>query len=372
MKYKALILLPALLALASCGKKGQPETSQEQQPDFVVISVEQFSTGKMELSDPAPKEFEETVKCTGILEVQPSGMASVSSPVAGLVSKINCLPGEKVFAGRPLFEISGNEFIELQKDLAETAGLLKRTRTEYERIKTLYSEKVGSEKELIMAETEFSITNARYSALRMKMKNIGLDPERIEAGDFYGSFQIKSPLTGYVSQINVSTGEYADPQKKLTEVLDLSRLQLRLSVFEKDISRITEKQQVTFTLSGNRSVKHEAAIRSVGKDVDFESKSIICIADIKNLAGGRFVNDAFAEAEIITGSDTVTAIPEESVLKSGDERFILSLVKNDSQNYYFRKEKTETGRLKDGYVEILNRTETGKILTKGAYNIMVE
>ena len=153
--------------------------------------------------------------------------------------------------GQILFELSGNEFIELQKDFAEMASQLKRIRSEYERVKSLYSEKVGTEKEMILAESDFKAANAKYSALKMKLKLIGLNDTKIEDGNFYESFSLKSPLDGYISRINASIGQYADQQTTIAEIFDVTRLQLRIAVFEKDLGKLKENQKITFNLLGN-------------------------------------------------------------------------------------------------------------------------
>lgn len=56
-----------------------------------------------------------------------------------------------------------------------------------------FSENVGSEKELIFAESEYKATSARYSALKIKMQLLGLNTEKVENGSLYESYIIKSP-----------------------------------------------------------------------------------------------------------------------------------------------------------------------------------
>jgi membrane fusion protein, heavy metal efflux system len=374
MKYRVLTyILIAVFTVASCGRKAQKEAVAEEQPTgLIVISQEQFKTAGMEMGKPEKRIFDDVVRCNGNILVQPSGVARISSPVTGLVKRINCISGEKVSRGKILFELSGNEFIELQKDFAETSSMLRRTRTEYERINALFGEKVGSEKDLIMAETEFKVTNARYSALKMKISLLGLEPAKIEEGNFYESFFIRTPINGYVSKINVTLGEYADQQTTLTEVLDLSALQLIISVFEKDISRIRTGQKIMFNVSGNPSVIYRATVKSIGKYVDNETKTISCIANIDNISESDFVNNTYVEARINTAADTVYAVPEESVLKSGNDQYILAIVKNENGNYYLSRVRVETGRTLNGYTELIDNPATSSILIKGAYNIRLE
>jgi membrane fusion protein, heavy metal efflux system len=373
MKYKSIFyIVTAGILLASC-TSGQDKEQKRGIPDnLITLTNAQFETGNLVIGEPVKMTFDEKVRCNGNILVEPSGTAIISTSVAGLVQKINCTTGQKVKAGQILFELSGNEFIELQKDLAEMSSQLIRIRSEYERVKSLYSEKIGTEKEMILAESDFKAANAKYSALKMKLKIIGLNDTKIEDGHFYEYFSLKSPLDGYISRINVSIGQYTDQQTVIAEIFDITQLQLRIAVFEKDLGKLEENQQITFTLLGNTQKFYSSTLKSIGKNVDDESKTIICYADINDLKRTNFVNNAYVEAAITTNIDTVTAVPEESVIRTGGNNYLLAFVKQESDNYFLKRVKVDIGRLNNGFVEILNQPDITKIIIKGAFNIRIE
>lgn len=359
-----------LFLLSSCKQKIEQKTDQAD--GLLTITTEQFVTGSLSVGEPVRMIFEETVRCNGNVIAEPSGSARISTQVPGIVKEIRCVSGQKVNQGQALFELSGNEFIELQKDLAETSSQLKRLKSEYERIKSLFNEKVGSEKEMILAESEFKASNAKYSALKMKIKILGLDEARIEDGDFYESFTLKAPINGYISQVNVSIGQYVDQQTTLSEIFDAARLQLKIAVFEKDLHNLKENQKIKFNLLGDTVESYTARLKSIGKNVDSESKTIVCYAGIDNLHSSNFVNNAYVEAFITTKYDTVNAVPEESILRSEGSNYILEFIKNENNLYYLKRTKAEVGRINNGYAELLNIQNNCKLITKGAYNIRIE
>lgn len=373
MKTSSIIYIAfAGILLALCSHEQNTEKKSEAGDNLLTVTEEQFKAGNLAIGEPSKMIFEEIVRSNGNIETEPSGSARISTAVQGLIKKINCSGGQRVYQGEVLFELSGNEFIELQRDLAETASQLKRLRSEYERIKSLYDEKIGTEKELIQAESEFKGSNAKYSALKMKIKFLGLDESKIENGDFYESFSLRSPISGYISQVNVSTGQFADLQTTLAEVFDPGRFRLKLAVFENDFGKLKENQIVRFRLIGDTCKFFSARLIATGKNVDEETKTIICYAGIDKPEGSRFVNNAYIEAEIVTKSDTVTAIPEESILKSEGSNYILEFVRSENNTYYLKKTKAGTGRLNKGFTEVLNIPVTLKLVTKGAYNISIE
>ena len=373
MKNKSILYfaLAATIAL-SCNHNIADEPQADTADNLISLSSKQLDAGNIALGDPAEMQFDEYVRCTGTIRSYPSGTALITTPVPGFVSRIDCSAGQEIRKGQVLFELSGNDFTDLQQGLAETAAQLKKISSEYERIKSLYSEKVGSEKEMIMAGSEYKTAMARYAALRMKVNMLGLDAARISDGYFYSSFPLKSPIDGYVSQVNVSLGEFADQHNTLAEVLNLTKLQLRLDVFGKDLGRLREKQKVIFTTLESGGESYTATLRSTGRDVDEESKTVACWADIDKPGGRGFVNNAYAEAMIITGSDTVTAVPEEAVIRSEGNDFLLELVKSENDTTFLKKTRVNIGRIYKGYAEILNNPVKNKIITKGAFNITIE
>ncbi len=373
MKTKSIIIIiSAGILLASCTHKQKEEQKTAAGEDLITVTEDQFRTGNLEIGEPVKMVFEDMVRCNGSIVTEPSGSARISTPVQGLVKKINCSGGQRVYQGQELFELSGNDFIELQRDLAETASQLKRLKSEYERIKSLFEEKIGTEKDLIQAESEFKASNAKFSALKMKIRTLSLDETKIENGDFYESFSLRSPINGFISQVNVSIGQYADLQTTLADVFDPGRFCLKLAVFEKDFGSLRENQAIRFNLLGDTGKIFSARLKSIGKNVDEVTKTIICFAGIDEPNGSHFINNAFIEAAIITKNDTVNAVPEESVLRSEGSNYILGFVRNENNNYYLKRTKVETGRLNKGFVEVLNLPAGFKMITKGAYNIRIE
>ncbi len=373
MKNKSIPYIIAFVILASaCNNKSANEIRTEMPENLISINDNQFKAGDIATGDPVVMQFDELIKCTGNLIADPSGTARISTSVPGLISGINCSSGQQVKAGQVLFELTGNDFVSLQQDLAEASAQLKRLKSEYDRIKSLYSENVGSEKDLIMAESDYRSANARYSALKMKVNMLGLDDSRISDGNFYSSFSLRSPINGFLSQVDASLGQYADPQATLAEILDINRLQLRLDVFEKDLNRLKTNQKISFNILGGDGMAHTASLRYIGKDVDNNSKTVLCWAAIDNPKNTAFIGNAYIEAAIITSSDSVVAVPEESVIKSEGSYFVLELVKNEGSNYFFKKTRIEPGRNYKGYVELLEKPSFNKIITRGAYNLNVD
>lgn len=366
----AIILLIFSVTLFSCKTK----TTEVAEPEsgLIEITKEQFESEKMEFGEPTLSPFAELVHFTGTVVPSVNGRAQISLPAQGLITRIYCKPGQLISKGTLLFEVSGNEFIDMQKDFAESAATLSRLKIDFERQKELMDENIGAKKDFIIAESLYNVEKAKFNALKIKLEILGLNSKQIEEGKFYTSYSVKAPIKGFVTNINTNIGQYVEPQQTIAEIIDSESFQIKLSVFEKDISKVKEGQDVDFYLTGNKMEKYSAKINLVGKSINSDTKSIDCFAEIKNSGINTLVSNQFIEGEVIVDSDSVLAVPESAVLKSENETYVLVFEKETGELYSFRKLKASTGRTNNGFVELTEIPELNKILIKGAYNIIIE
>jgi len=363
-----LLYSTALLILVSCGNNPEPA---EAPSDFIEITSQQFATESMQLGEIETKAFESLVKCNGSIVPLPDGLAKVNAFLPGVIKEIYCNNGQFVAKNQPLIEIAGNEVIDIQKDFAESSANYKRLKSEYERIKSLYEEKVTSEKEFIIAESAYNVAKAQYNGLKSKLEAIGLSSSQIEGGNFYSSYSVKAPIGGYISSLTTNIGSYADPQAELCEITDPDKFQLRLAVFADEISNVKKGQMVRFR-PVNSTGEYLAMISSTGISVNNDSKSIDCYAAITDESYTTPIANTFVGSEIITRTDTVYALPSDAVAKTETGHFILVLEKQERENYFFKKVNITTGRMNNGYTEIMGNPVNGSILVRGGYNVVAE
>ena len=214
----------------------------------------------MELGKPMPITFSESITFTGIIAPSANGKAQISLPIMGVVDKIYCSIGQHITKGQLLFEISGTELIDLQKEFAESAAINKRLKSEYDRVNELYKENIGTQKELIFAESTYKTEQARYMALKLKLDKIGLDIKQIEDGSFYKSFSIVSPINGYIIAIDATIGQFIERQSVVAEIVDADQFQLKISVFEKDVNKLKMGQSILFYLMDDNKKTYHARL----------------------------------------------------------------------------------------------------------------
>ncbi len=370
MKTNLIIVFVLSSVLVSC--KNKTEQTTDNNTGIIEISKAQFESEKMVIGKPVLNPFTDVFYFTGTIIPSVDGQAQISLPLQGIINKIQCKQGQIISKGSVLFEVSGNGFIDLQKDFAESSAIVSRLNGDYLRAKELYNENIATKKDFNYAESNFYAENAKFKALKIKLESIGLDVSKIEKGEFYSSYTIKSPINGFVSSITASIGQNVESQQKIAEIIDEKSFQLRLSVFEKNINKITTGQTVEFYLNGNKSVKYKATINAVGKTIMPDSKSIECFAIIDNPKSINMVSNQFVEGEVNTAVDSVISVPETAIINSENDSYLLIYEKEVNSIYYFKKIKVNTGRKANNYIELTEQLPTDKLLVNGVYNIQIE
>lgn len=358
------------MCFMACQSKTTPSNPiLDESEQLVQISQQQFNSEKMEIGTVTTHCFEEIISCNGSVTAPPNGIAKISTPISGIVKNIHFTPGDYVKKGQLLCQIESNDLIALQQDFAEISAQLSGIKANYERNKALYQEKIGAEKNLISSESTYKATKAKYESLELKLKILRLDTNKIKAGDFYSSLSITAPINGYITNYNLVLGEFAEQQKSLIEIVDTDQLQIQISVFEKDIEHLKIGQILHFKTLSNSEKIHAAHLSVIGKGIDPETKTILCLAKIEDKERATLYNGSFIEAEITTDKKDAKALPSQAILKSGPDRYVLVIAKSDDKNFYLRKKKVKIGTESKGFTEIVDSSDLVKVLTKGAYNI---
>jgi cobalt-zinc-cadmium efflux system membrane fusion protein len=366
-----LSLLFVAIIVISCNNN-TIEIPDDQTTDLIEITKSQFEIENMKLGDPELRPFPQLVHFTGLIKPSTKGLANISLAIPGLINNINCNSGELVKKGQVLFEISGNDFVDIQKDFAESSAILARLKSEYERTKELFDDNIGTQKDLIFSESSYKSEMAKYTALKIKLEQIGLDISKIENGSFYASYSLRSPINGYVSSIYTSLGQHVEPNYIIAEIINDQLFQLKLSIFEKDINELEIGQNIEFYLRGNRQTLYKAKLNFTGKTINSNTKVIDCYAEIENLENLNLVNNQFVEGDVIVGNDSAYSLPKTAILKSENQSYILKLENESDMSYFFSKIKVKTGITNKEFIELVSPPQVNHLLLKGTYNIQID
>ncbi|MGV1011940.1 MAG: efflux RND transporter periplasmic adaptor subunit [Flavobacterium sp.] len=371
MKKIVYTIIVAVL-LISC-KETKTETTSENESGLTVISKNQFKTMAMEINSPIEQDFDVTVKASGRIDVPPQNRAKITSFIGGYVKSTNLLVGNKVVKGQALLTMENTEFLDIQKDYLEVAEQINYLKSEFERQKTLYDEKITSQKNYLKAESDYRRNKGMYQSLRAKLVLLNINPGNVEKGKLTSVVTIYSPISGDIVIMNANVGMYIAPSDVILEIVDTSHLHLELSVFEKDILKIKIDQKIKFTVPEATKEVFDAEVHLVGKSIEGNDRTINVHGHLDDAIKQKLLTGMFVEAQIITNSQKGLAIPKEALLFENQKYFVLLLKSEDAKGYSFEKISVQKGASSENFIEILPNEKvnaTSKLLTKGVFDII--
>lgn len=316
------------ISFASCAgiKKEEKQTVNKEDTcanpvsKELFLSKEQFESAAIEANHIEQKEVNDILKVNGKLDVPPQNLVSISAPLSGFLKSTEMLEGMQVKKGDVLAVLEHPEIVQLQQDFIEAKSKYELLELEFKRQQELNTENVNSQKIVQQTQSDYLISKAKYNAFEERLRMAGINKVNVINGNISGTLIITSPISGFVTKVNVNIGKMLNEQDVLFEIVDTEHLHAELTVFEKDITKIKEGQKVRFTLANNPNHELTASVHLIGRAFD-ESRSvrIHCHLDKedKELLPGMFIN-----AIIELDKKQANCISVDAVVRENEKQYI--------------------------------------------------
>lgn len=357
ISIKYLITLLISFLVLSCSKSSNQSEEINKTTDvkgengLIIVSKSQFQSENMQLGHIKDISFPIYIKTTGMIDVPPSSKAVISAYMGGYIKNSPLLIGDKVKKGQILVTIENLEFIELQQEYLEVSEQLNYLKSEYDRQKELFEEKISSKKSYLKAESNFKKANAMHNGLRKKLQMLHINPATVENGNLTSVSNIYAPLDGSITDVYVSTGTYVSPADKIMEIVNTVHIHLELKVFEKDVLKVKKDQKVLFRIPESTDKNFEGEIHLIGKSID-NDRTIKVHAHIDHDIIHNFIVGMFVESDIVIEENVLKALPESAFVDVNTKKYILLLKSKDNDNYTFIKKEVITGVTYNDFVQI--------------------
>lgn len=352
------------------------EHAHESSEELVTLNETQFSSMEFELGVLTKRNMGSYVEVNGRLEVPPQNEASVTAIIGANVSQIKVIEGDKIEKGGVLAYLSHPDLIKVQTDYLNQQSQLEYIEADYNRQKQLYEEKVGSGRDFQRAKADYLTKKGMVKGLESQLKLMGLNMNKILEGHIYELVPVKSPIEGYIRKVEVKTGQFVQPHKEMFEVVNIEHIHADFMVFEKDMHKVEEGQIIAFQVSSLPNKTLRAKIHSVGKSFEEDPKAIHLHAEIENKEG-LLIPGMYARGRILLEQTESYAIPEEGVVREGNESFIFIVKKSQANKgkWQFAPLKVLAGKKDNNWVEVKLLEpfdKASEIAYNNAYYIMAE
>lgn len=362
-----LYLIPLIFLLACDLKKPEPivESASLGSSTEMELTPEQQKAIGLSLDTITYRNLSTSLQANGKLELPPQNKAKVSILAGGIVKSIAVKEGEYVNEGQILATLENMDLLQVQQDFLESSTNLVFLKAEFERQKELQKDNINAAKSVQSAENNYNSALVRQKTLEQKLKLYNINPQTLTAEKIRPSFTILSPITGHITRISISIGQFVDPNSMVFEIVDNRFLHIDLTIFEQDVHKVHVGQTLSFSDANDPMHTHTAKIFSINKSFEPNQQATIAHAKIMDVTEA-LLPGMFIQARINIDQNMISTLPDEAIVSNGNEHYIFVETKPD----HFKEIQIRSGVSDMGFTEVIPLEELAKgskVVVKGAY-----
>lgn len=274
MRRISLVVVTALTCLVaqSCGSRDSTKAAapapakvdnrvKESDLTRVRLTAEAEKRLGIEVTEPVDSNFMIKTSVAGEVVPIPGKTLIVNAPVAGTVNLIrnSLTPGQQLQDGEPVIRLTPLAGVQrdlrttVEADLKAARARLDNATQQLERARQLLRDLAGSQRNADVAEQEFGQAKAAHDAAVERLKQVNTSPLEADV-----QMAVNAPANGIVRQIHIAPGQTVSSGAPLFEVVDLSRVWIRVPVYAGDAETFRNLASVTVQTADGRGVMRSA------------------------------------------------------------------------------------------------------------------
>ena len=366
------ILLTTII-LSSCGTNPKPTSTKEDSvadvvSNMVQLTKEQASLAQLELAPIEQGKMKGMTHLNGVIDVPPTGIASVSIPMGGYIQDINLIPGTFVKKGQVLATVKDPAYVQLQENYLATKAKLSYLQQDLDRQKTLLTQEAVSKKSFQQIQADYNTNAIQLKALSEQLKLINIQPENLTTEKMSSLVQLVAPIAGYISKVNINRGKYVTPSDILLEIINPNDIHAAITIYEKDIANFKVGMKGTVTLTQDPAKKYPVSVLAVAHNINEDKTALLhCHFDKipANVLPGMFLT-----ADMVVETKDAILIPIASVQRFQGKDYIFI----QSAENVFEVKEIQVIQSNETFVTVSNadaNTWIGKqIVVKNAFSLL--
>jgi cobalt-zinc-cadmium efflux system membrane fusion protein len=314
------VLGAAILLMASCH-----EPKADGKPDKFVLSD---TMAKMiELDTVTNCSIDNTLTLSGQVSFNENNIIKIFPHSSGQVVESKVTLGDKVTKGQVLAVISSADIAGNYADLSGAEADIAIAKRQLDDQQSLYERGIASEKDYNEAKQDYQKALAEKNKIQSSINiNSGVQSSAS------GVYKLVAPIDGYVVEKKVNAGDFirSDMADNLFTISDLKNVWVWANVFEADISRVSEGEDVKVTTLAFPDKVYNGKIDKISQVLDPENKAMKIRISLNN-SDLSLKPQMFARVTVDTkASQQALCIPFSSILTEDGKNYIVSYYSRDS------------------------------------------
>lgn len=255
-----------------------------------------------------------TIRLVG--QVGPLRRSVVGSEMAGVVSAMPVRQGDQVGAGDLLLKLNDDT---LRFELAQAEALLAAREKrvwqwsfEVDRVKKLFDVAQANDKEWRDTQADFDVARHGVAEQQAVVSRLKSDMAKT---------QITAPFAGHVIGLHTEVGEWMDRGGPVVEMLDLSRMLVRVEAPEFAYPFVEVGQSVDVGIDALQSIR-SGMIQHIIPQADSHARTFPVEIVLEN-ADGSLASGMFARATVQAGPNVeLPVVPKDAIVEREGVRFV--------------------------------------------------
>jgi len=265
----------------------------------------------------------------------------------------NLYEGARLSAGEILLNISGEGLAEgnATQRFLEAENNYTRAKADYERISELAGENIVSQRQLLEAKNEFENARATYENLSANFSEKGQ--------------VIKSPASGYITQIMVTNGQFVEPGQPIARIAQNRSLMIRTEIQQRHSQLLPNLATANIKDSrGQWSTLEELGGEILPTPRNTNDNTHLLPVHIQLTAAENWITGTLVDVYLKTAeTQPYITVPNTALIEEQGNYFVL--VQLNPEN--FEKREVKTGQTDGMETEIIHGlTENERVVSTGA------
>lgn len=216
--------------------------------DVIEFTEEEQSAIEIDTVKAAYMPLKSKLAAMGKVLEHPYRKAVVSYPFPARIAQIHARIGDWVRQGQKLITLQSEEVGIAKSEFYKAQADYELARVNYERQKRLFDRGVGAQKDYLASESDFKVAEATLNAAEKKLHVLGFGEEEVKlitkTHQINPIITLYAPIEGKITINNAVLGAMIDQGTEILTIMDPTILCIDAEIYEKDIAKIRDKQQV--------------------------------------------------------------------------------------------------------------------------------
>ena len=341
----------------------------------LMQAAEGAGTGLIKTIQVAQSTTTTAVSITGEVRMNENSAVHLSPRIPGVICAVNVDIGAEVAKGDVLFTLDSVELGQALSDWEKNRAMAELSCRNFQREKSLYEKKVGSESDMIDAQMRHQEYQIALKASEQKLHVLGLSDDDIAKinpnrhDSLSGSLAVRAPISGTIIDKHAVVGELVEPGKDTMVLADLNSVWVWGGVYERDLDLLLKRKladgiAVELSVPAYPQTLFRGQMNYIAATMDEATRTIKVRTVIDN-KDRRLRPGMFCQGRILlTTDEEVLAIPKVALLSDEGVDFVFTHMQDD----YYLRTNVKRGRDFAEGVEILSGLAPGQqIVTEGAF-----